>query len=359
MKKRIALIESGFMGSYINEFMQLCTKHNIKVDTYKQGEDFLTKYKPKNFFNIFKLDKEVKQLLKNKQYDFIISDGMPLSFTCNVFHNVSLIKRIRLAPFFLYKLIFSLGHLHKIIHVKHFYKNCPKTIVVSNVLKQDYSKNCNIPENTIIVAHPGINVNETNKFSTLKTREINKPFVIGMNANGFVTKGGYVLLRALRILKKKHPDLNIKAKIIFPKYDKNIPVKLYVRLFGLSGSVEFLPYQNDIKSFYQSLDCFICPSLLEAFARVVTEAMSCKTPVIVSSDVGASDIINDGENGFVYKKDQNYTENLAEKIKYVYDNYDKMSRIAENGYNTASELTWENFARSLFSGLYPKTEFND
>ena len=106
--------------------------------------------------------------------------------------------------------------------------------------------------------------------------------------------------------------------------------------------------------FYSKCHCFVCPSLLEAFGRVVTEAMYSKKPVIIGSNIGATDIIQDGINGFIFEADKNRELNLAKKIKEVYDKYETLEPLINKAYEDCLKYTWENFAQKVFEGLYPE-----
>ena len=107
-----------------------------------------------------------------------------------------------------------------------------------------------------------------------------------------------------------------------------------------------------MSNFYNSIDCLVCASKYESFGRVVSESMISNIPVIIGSNIGAIDVINDNFNGFVFKNNsKNYLE-LAYKLKEVINNKDNLNQIKENAYNTAKSLTWENFAKNLFNVLY-------
>lgn len=333
MKYNIAVIESGFMGHYLSFLEKICLSHGVNIQ-------------------IFSDINEAKKSCEN--FDYVLSDGLPFDFTCNVFHNVSIVKRMQMSVNFLYKAIFYIGHFRRILEAKTLFKKAKKTIVVSENMKTDYSRNCNIPEESIIVAYPGFEKNEENKNLKMKPLKNSEQFVIGINANGFVSKGGYILLEAVRVLRRNHPKMNFKLRIIYTRHKKNLTLNLYLKLFRLNDIIEFCPYQTSMKDYYRSLHCFVSPSLCEAFGRVVPEAMDCKVPVIVGSNVGAACIIEDGKNGFIYEMNKKFARNLAEKIRIVYENYANLEPIIENAYETAQEITWENFAKDLFFGFYPE-----
>ena len=82
--------------------------------------------------------------------------------------------------------------------------------------------------------------------------------------------------------------------------------------------------------------------------------MSYKIPVVLSSEVGASDIIADGENGFIYDVGKNISENFADKLMYIYNNYEKMENIVEKASEDVKKYTWDKFAEDIFYGIYPE-----
>ena len=61
------------------------------------------------------------------------------------------------------------------------------------------------------------------------------------------------------------------------------------------GSVE----NNKLKDIYLNHDILILPSLSEPWGLVIEEALFFKTPVIVSKNCGASELVIDGVNGYV------------------------------------------------------------
>ena len=140
----------------------------------------------------------------------------------------------------------------------------------------------------------------------------------------------------------------------YPKYKKNLAVFLYIKIFGLKNYVQFFDRQEDMYNFYENSHCFVCPSIAEAFGRVVTEAMYARRPVIIGSNIGAIDIIKDGVNGFVFEADKNKELNLALKIKEVYDKYDDLHDVADKAFELSKNCTWENFAKEIIENLYLK-----
>lgn len=59
-----------------------------------------------------------------------------------------------------------------------------------------------------------------------------------------------------------------------------------------------VPRQH-VHRFMQKARALIFPSFIDGFGMVVTQALACGIPAIVSAECGASDIIRDGYNGFI------------------------------------------------------------
>jgi len=345
-KNKIAILDSGFIGSYLNFLVELCEKNSIDVDFYTKDKNFKTINHLKKIY--FENEKYIEELCKKKDYDFILGDCYAFENVVSIFHLPTKSQRMECCPNFIYKFFYYIGHRKKIKEIQIFLNKTPKIFVVSSILKEDLKKHARYDENKIKVVYPGFEFDDK-KITNNKKREENS-FVIGLSAVGFVTKGGFILLDAIRRLRKKYPY--IKAKIIYPKYKTNLGLFLYMNFWNLKKNVEFLTYQKEMSNFYNSLDCFVCASICEAFGRVVTESMNFKVPTIVSSTTGAKDIIKDGENGLIFERKKYSGEDLAKKIEYIINNKEEMEKITEKAYITAQALTWKNFAYEIFNELY-------
>lgn len=71
-----------------------------------------------------------------------------------------------------------------------------------------------------------------------------------------------------------------------------------VRL-GVAQRVHFVGLKRDVRPYYAAADAFVLPTLYDAFANTVLEAMACGLPVVTSTKCGAVDIIDNRTNGYV------------------------------------------------------------
>ncbi len=97
---------------------------------------------------------------------------------------------------------------------------------------------------------------------------------------------------------------------------------------------------------YQRADVFVLPSRLDGFGMVVAEAMATGTPVIVSSAVGAKDLVRDGETGWVFE-----SESVAALKGAMERSYRDRGRLEQMGIQAratvVSDYTWEAYRRRI------------
>lgn len=70
---------------------------------------------------------------------------------------------------------------------------------------------------------------------------------------------------------------------------------------GISNQIHFLGFRRDIKDLLSASDCFLFSSLQEGLPRSTMEAMAAGLPCVVSDIRGNSDLIDDGNGGYLVK----------------------------------------------------------
>ncbi len=92
-------------------------------------------------------------------------------------------------------------------------------------------------------------------------------------------------------------------------------------------------------------DLFVFPSLLEGFAHVILEAMSCGLPVITTPHTCGPDVIIDGEHGFIVPiRDPGA---LADRIAWGLEHRSRLADMGRQSAIRAREFTWERFRRGI------------
>ncbi len=155
----------------------------------------------------------------------------------------------------------------------------------------------------------------------------------------FYRKGVYYLLKAWEQLGLKDAELVFKGTI-----PKELP-----ELMGIPG-VRYIPEHltnEQLNGLYQEASVFVLPSVDDGFGMVVVEAMRAGVPVIVTKNVGVSEGITDGKEGFVVPiRDINA---LTEKIRFFYNNPAKTEEMGEAASVKAAFYTPEAYTERAVS----------
>ena len=124
----------------------------------------------------------------------------------------------------------------------------------------------------------------------------------------------FVILMASRLEAEKEIPMAIDlfSKIVF-KYPQKIGLvivgsgaldkclKERVKNLKLESDVKFIPWTNDLNSYYKTSDLFWMNSRFEGYVLTIAEALLSGTPVL-TSDVGvAPEIVLEGKNGWMCK----------------------------------------------------------
>jgi glycosyltransferase involved in cell wall biosynthesis len=109
--------------------------------------------------------------------------------------------------------------------------------------------------------------------------------------------------------------------------------------FGLEESVVFAGHltHSELQAAYQRCELTILPSVLEGFGLVVIESWIYKKPTLVSSEAGISELIKQGENGFLFSPDD--PGDLANKISTLLSDKDLARSLGVNGYKTSRQCS--------------------
>jgi glycosyltransferase involved in cell wall biosynthesis len=108
---------------------------------------------------------------------------------------------------------------------------------------------------------------------------------------------------------------------------------------------ETLPHHRVMDVMMES-DVLVLPSLGEGFGLVVTEALACGLPVIVTPNVGASDLVHDGQEGFVVPVGS--ADLIAERLHTLHGDRELLAAMSQKAQASAAEASWESY-RSNFS----------
>ena len=121
-------------------------------------------------------------------------------------------------------------------------------------------------------------------------------FIIMMASRLEKEKNIVLAIEMMRELIRQYPKIGMVI-IGDGKEKKNL--ERLVSKYNLQKNILFEGWQNDLISYYKTANVFLSTSLYEGYGLTIVEALASGCPV-VSSDVGiASEMISEGESGFV------------------------------------------------------------
>jgi hypothetical protein len=108
-----------------------------------------------------------------------------------------------------------------------------------------------------------------------------------------------------------------------------------VKKLDLIDCLKWVPYiQYDRMPGVYSLmgasgGCLVTTSILEPFGMTAIEAMACECPVVASRVGGFREIIEEGQNGFLFEA--NHTEGAIGKMENLFEYPSERDRLTKNG----------------------------
>lgn len=282
----------------------------------------------------------------NFYYIFIIKRINPKIVICNSFQD-SFFTAFP-TKFLRRKLIINIKNIlnrrwKKKIRAKICEVFADKVIASSRKNAEDFlqfSKN----KNKVVVIYDGIdfedftrNYSKINIYDDFLGENDNSLKIINIG-NLSELKGQVLLIES--ILTEIISKLNLKVFLFGDvNYKKDLPYKekilKMIKEFNLEDKVYLMGYKKNIKDYIKYADVVVhCPVQEEGLGMVVLQGF-CYGKIVIGTNIGGiPEMIINGENGFLCEVDK---EDLAEKILYVYNNFQKLDKIRDNAINIVKE----------------------
>jgi glycosyltransferase involved in cell wall biosynthesis len=186
-----------------------------------------------------------------------------------------------------------------------------------------------MPENRALVIPNMIEV--PGDFDMMKKEPFANPIRLGALGRLYPEKNFAMILKAMKILQGRGIEaiFSIGGVGVVEQELSDLAKEL-----DLEKNFKLLGWTNDKKSFFNSIDIFILPSLQETFGIVLLEAMLYSTPIITSNTWGPDEIIKDGINGLKISIDNPEAVPLllADAIEKMVKNETEAKKMAETAY---------------------------
>ena len=209
----------------------------------------------------------------------------------------------------------------KNIFFRKILNRCDVILFVCRNQMDYWIQNYGINETKSKYIYNGIDLEYFTDTFSLKEKE-EKRSVLNID-NGDILIGNVAALRP----EKKQEDIITAAKII---RSDGYPVKVlivgdgprmknileYARSIAMDEHVQITGFQEDIRPYLSIIDCKILSSdAVETFSIAALEAMAMSKPVIMTDIGGASEMVCDWENGFLFRPRN--IDDLVSKIRII------------------------------------------
>ena len=228
---------------------------------------------------------------------------------------------------------------------KRFFKGV-KVILLSELLYSDFSRY--VARKDVEICANGIPELFAKEPAFLrKHKKVNILFL----SNLIASKGVYVLLDALQILKKQ--EYAVSCTFVGGE-TQEISAATFAQAVAQRHLDESVVYAGSNYTYiycFEEADIFVFPTFYhnESFPLVNLEAMQYKLPVVSTDEGGIRDIVEDGVTGFIVPKEN--AAALAEKIAVLVDDERLRGKMGEAGYKRYKEL----FTLSIFETHFVQT----
>lgn len=271
---------------------------------------------------------QIFKLLKNEDFDLIYSNNSTIQMGADLAERMKLPHIWHIREYGKKDYHIDFCYPHKI--VKRKFDQADAVITVSKDLEQYVKKNISSSVHAVCIYDGIINKKE---LRTVWNKEKKLKFCcVGVLQVG---KNQLELLNAVRILIQKGiQQFHVTLIGSGDQYEEEL--REYSRINRLDSYVTFAGYCGHVMEELDHMDVGVICSKSEAFGMVTVEYMCSSMPVIGADAAGTSEIILDGQTGFLYKPGQ--ADQLANFMEKLIDNRELLQMMGLKGYQRANSL---------------------
>ncbi|MBN1526077.1 MAG: glycosyltransferase family 4 protein [Candidatus Omnitrophica bacterium] len=226
-----------------------------------------------------------------------------------------------------------------------------KVVVLSERQKDDIARRFKImPGSKCAVIPLGVDISRlsaSNGVSVDLRKELaidDKTVLVGIIGRLVPVKNHIMFLSAAAGVRKRRPDLKA-VFVIAGDGELSGVLKSFSNSIGLEDCVRFLGWRDDLAVLYKALDVVALTSLNEGTPLALIEAMACSRPVIATDVGGVGDIVEDGANGILVKK--NDLGGFVAGLIRLIESGELRHRLGAEGLKRSAYFSKENLVKNM------------
>ena len=282
----------------------------------------------------FKLKKDIKNIIKNREFDIIMTFHYSISIA--VILNKRYIRgKIVVTEHGDY--YYGIGRLD-ILKRKITYRIADKVVVLTEYNRKKYEK---FLKNVEVINNP-------RPFNTIKrSNQMNKRII---TAGRLEYEKGFD--RIIDVFNDKYIKSSGWRLDIYGDGSQKDNLINKIKELNLEDKVRILPFTKNIKEEFLKSSIYVLPSRTEAFGMVLLEAMECGLPCISFDTPGPKEIIKNEQDGFIISDNNN--DLFRDKLKILINDKEKRILFSKNSKKNVERFDIKNISdkwKNLFEQL--------
>ena len=223
--------------------------------------------------------------------------------------------------------------------------SCNHVVCISEYIRGYIDSNFNVKDSRVI--YNGFST--PNRMTKSAVKGVHNLIVAGMI---YKNKGQIDAIKAVCSLVNKYGRRDICLYIVgmqpsTRQYESELMD--YVKEHQIEQYVKFMPFTTKLDEIREKCDIALQCSIMEGMGRITIESMLCQLIVIGARSGATTELIENGENGWLYEPGD--SEDLAERIDFVLD-YEARERVRKNAYEWAKANFDNEIITAKFKKLY-------
>jgi UDP-glucose:(heptosyl)LPS alpha-1,3-glucosyltransferase len=225
----------------------------------------------------------------------------------------------------------------------------PVVACVSNYVAWQVRQHYRLPGPKVRVIFNGVNPDPADDLKRGQDRRLlrrqwevdDQAVVFATVAHNFRLKGVHRFLEAAALVRSNDRPV---ALLIAGRGTEG-PYRRLARRLGLAGAVRFTGPLPDIWGLYHAADACVLASYYDPCSRAVLEALTAGLPCVTTRYNGASDVVDEGHNGYVIDSPDDVAA-LADRMTLLLDD-DRRARLGQAGRQLRDDLSMARHAREM------------
>lgn len=222
-------------------------------------------------------------------------------------------------------------------------------ISVSELCRLDFVKTYKLDQTRTTTITIGIETDIKQHALATDLSEIFQQGKVLLHVASFVPEKNHEgLLRIAQKLAKQNVDFQL---LLVGEGKLRVQVEKQIIVMGLSDRVHLVGYRKDVADLMTHSSAVVLPSLIEGLPGVILEAMHCKTPVIAYNVGGISEVVKDGETGWLTAKDDEdgFVKAVVEVLQGI-----NVERMRSNAYDMVVTNYDNSVVAEKFEAVYER-----